>query len=108
MSNEDLIPVRVQENGKWVEYRLSYENFAMIQPILEESEHSIVEPENGLDMLKTIMSSTFTPIERLGEKTILYNLLQKPKEMTKDEVVEYYRKTKFLLFESDNQNTQVI
>lgn len=108
MSNEDYIPVRVQLNGRWVEYRLSYENFGMIQPILNESPHSDVKDKNSPEMLKEIFTSTFAPIARMGEKTILYNLLQKPNDMTKDEVVEYYHRTKFLLFESDSQNTQVI
>lgn len=110
---EDTIKVKVNENGQWTEYSLPYEEFALIQPVLERcKEKRIVnfdpnDPEQSAEMISRIFMP-FGMAQQNGRKGIIYNLEDKPEEMTKEEVEETYQRKGILYIRSNRTQTQPI
>jgi len=111
--NEDIIKVKVNENGQWTEYSLSYEDFALIQPVLERCKEKRVvnfdpkDPEQSAEMLNRIFMP-FGPAQQNGKKGIIYNLEELPKEMTKEQVEDTYQRKNILYIRSKKTPTQQI
>ena len=59
--SEDTIKVKVNENGQWTEYSLSYEEYAYIQPILDRCKNKRVvnfdpnDPEQSAELIGRIL-----------------------------------------------------
>lgn len=108
---EDTIAIKVKESAygqdKWFEYDLSYEEFAYIQPILEgcknKKECPIIDPNNP-DSISTFMN-TFT-LFGVNKKTVIYNLKEKPKDYTLEQVMDFYKKENIILVENDKTETK--
>lgn len=110
---EDTIKVKVNENGQWVEYSLSFEEMSRIQPILDACKKKRVcnydpnDPEQSAEMLSRIFMP-FGTAQMNGRKGIIYNLNEKPKEMTKEQVEETYQRKGILYIRSKKTPTQPI
>lgn len=111
--NEDTIKVKVNENGQWVEYSLPYEEFAYIQPILERCKDKRVvnfdpnDPEQSAELIGR-MFMPFGMAQMNGRKGIIYNLNEKPVEMTKEQVEDIYQRKGILYIRSKKTPTQQI
>lgn len=110
---EDSIKVKVNENDQWVEYSLPYEEYAYIQPILERCKEKRVvnfdpnDPEQSAEMISRIFMP-FGMAQQNGRKGIIYNLEDKPEEMTKEEVEDTYQRKGILYIRSNRTQTQPI
>ena len=110
---EDTIKVKVNENGQWTEYSLSYEDFALIQPVLERCNDKRVvnydpnDPEQSAEMLSRIFLP-FSPANHNCKKGIIYNLKEKPHDMTREQVEDIYQRKGILYIESRETKTQPI
>lgn len=110
---EDTIKVKVNEDGQWVEYSLPYEDFALIQPILERCQDKRVvnfdpnDPEQSAEMLSRIFMP-FGTAQMNGRKGIIYNLNEKPKEMTREQIEDIYHRKNILYIRSKKTPTQQI
>lgn len=115
---EDLIHIKVKENDqgqeKWFEYGLSYEDFAMIQPMLEQCKERREcpmfdpnDPEQSAEMINRIFMP-FGMAQQNGRKGIIYNLNDKPEEMTREQVEDIYHRKNILYIRSKKIPTQPI
>lgn len=110
---EDTIKVKVNENGQWTEYSLSYEEYAYIQPILERCKDKRVvnfdpnDPEQSAEMISRIFMP-FGMAQQNGRMGIIYNLKEKPHNMEREEVEEIYQRTGIIYIESMTTRTQPI
>lgn len=116
---KDLIHVRVNDGlteNDWTDYALSVDAFDYIKPILEECEHK--EPmklvdrddENGIrkdELLKSIIPAVLMA-QSEKRHDVVYNVDDKPKDKTLNEVVNYYRHTGFLLVKGKRAKTEII
>lgn len=111
--NDDTIKVKVNENGQWTEYSLSYEEYAYIQPILERCKNKRVvnfdpnDPEQSAEMISRIFMP-FGPAQQNGKKGIIYNLNEKPEEMTREQIEDIYQRKNILYIRSKKTPTQQI
>lgn len=111
--NEDTIKVKVNENGQWTEYSLAFEEFAYIQPILERCKEKRVvnfdpnDPEQSAELIGRIFMP-FGPAQQNGKKGIIYNLNEKPHDMSREQVEDIYQKKGILYVESMETKTQPI
>lgn len=111
--NEDTIKVKVNENGQWTEYSLSYEEYAYIQPILDKCKNKRVvnfdpnDPEQSAEVIGRIFMP-FGMAQMNGRKGIIYNLYEKPEEMTKEQVEDTYQRKGILYIRSKKTPTQPI
>ena len=110
---EDTIKVKVNENGQWTEYSLPYEEFAYIQPILERCKEKRVvnfdpnDPEQSMEMFNRIFMP-FGAAQQNGRKGIIYNLNEKPEDMSRQEIEGVYQRTGILYIRSKKTPTQPI
>lgn len=110
---EDTIKVKVNENGQWTEYSLPYEDFALIQPILERCQDKRVvnfdpnDPEQSAELIGRIFMP-FGMAQQNGRKGIIYNLNEKPEEMTREQVEDIYQRKNILYIRSKKTPTQQI
>lgn len=110
---EDAIKVKVNENDQWTEYSLPYEDFALIQPVLERCKDKRVvnfdpnDPEQSAEMFNRIFMP-FGMAQQNVRKGVIYNLNEKPKEMTKEQVEETYQRKGILYIRSKKTPTQQI
>lgn len=119
IKRKDLIHVRVNDGlteNDWTDYALSVDAFDYIKPILEECEHK--EPmklvdrddENGIrkdELLKSIIPAVL--MAQSGKRhDVVYNVDDKPKDKTLNEVVNYYQHTGFLLVKGKRAKTEII
>jgi len=110
---EDTIKVKVNENGQWTEYSLSFEEYAYIQPILERCKDKRVvnfdtnDPEQSAELIGRIFMP-FGTAQQNGKKGIIYNLKELPKEMTKEQVDDIYQRKNILYIRSKKTPTQQI
>ena len=110
---EDTIKVKVNENEQWVEYSLPYEEYAYIQPILERCKEKRVvnfdpnDPEQLAELIGRIFMP-FGPAQQNGKKGIIYNLNEKPKEMTREQIEDIYQRKNILYIRSKKTSTQQI
>lgn len=110
---EDTIKVKVNENGQWTEYSLPYEEYAYIQPILERCKEKRVvnfdpnDPEQSMEMFNRIFMP-FGMAQQNGKKGIIYNLNEKPKEMTREQIEDIYQRKNILYIRSKKTSTQQI
>lgn len=110
---EDTIKVKVNENGQWTEYSLPYEDFALIQPVLERCKDKRVvnfdpnDPEQSAEMFNRIFMP-FGMAQQNGRKGIIYNLNDKPKEMTREQIEDIYQRKNILYIRSKKTLTQQI
>lgn len=110
---EDTIKVKVNENGQWVEYSLPYEEFAYIQPILDRCKDKRIvnfdpnDPEQSAEMLSRIFMP-FGTAQQNGCKGVIYNLNDKPKEMTREQIEDIYQRKNILYIRSKKTSTQAI
>ena len=115
---EDLIHIKVKENDqgqeKWFEYGLSYEEFAMIQPVLEQCKERREcpmfdpnDPEMSARLLGTMLMPFGQQTSAKG-KGIIYNLKDKPKDMTKEQVMDIYERRGFVFVEDEKTETKQI
>ena len=110
---EDTIKVKVNENGQWTEYNLTYEEFDYISPILEKCHNKRVvnfdhnDPEQSAEMLGRIFMP-FGPAQQNGRKGIIYNLNELPKEMTREQIEDIYQRKNILYIRSKKTPTQQI
>lgn len=111
--SEDTIKVKVNENGQWTEYSLPYEEYAYIQPILERCKEKRVvnfdpnDPEQSMEMINRIFMP-FGMAQQNGRKGIIYNLNEKPEEMTRAQIEDTYQRKGILYIRSKKTSTQVI
>lgn len=111
--NEDTIKVKVNENGQWIEYSLPYEEYAYIQPILDRCKDKRVvnfdpnDPEQSMEMFNRIFMP-FGAAQQNGRKGIIYNLNDKPKEMTREQIEDIYQRKNILYIRSKKTPTQQI
>lgn len=111
--SEDTIKVKVNENGQWTEYSLAFEEFAYIQPILERCKEKRVvnfdpnDPEQSAELIGRIFMP-FGPAQQNGKKGIIYNLNEKPKEMTREQIEDIYQRKNILYIRSKKTSTQQI
>ena len=111
--NEDTIKVKVNENGQWTEYSLPYEDFALIQPVLEKCKDKRVvnfdpnDPEQSAEMFNRIFMP-FGMAQQNGCKGVIYNLNDKPKEMTREQIEDIYQRKNILYIRSKKTPTQQI
>ncbi len=111
--NEDTIKVKVNENGQWTEYSLSYEEYAYIQPILERCKDKRVvnfdpnDPEQSAELIGRIFMP-FGQAQQNGKKGIIYNLNEKPKDMTREQIEDIYQRKNILYIRSKKTPTQTI
>lgn len=111
--NEDTIKVKVNENGQWVEYNLSYEEFAKVSPVFEQCKNRKVvnfdpnDPEQSAEMISRIFMP-FGQAQQNGRKGVIYNLNDKPEEMTKEQVEDTYQRKGILYIRSKKTPTQTI
>lgn len=111
--NEDTIKVKVNENGQWTEYSLSYEEFAYIQPILDRCKDKRVvnfdpnDPEQSAELIGRIFMR-FGQAQQNGRKGIIYNLNEKPHDMSREQVEDLYQRKGILYIESMTTKTQPI
>lgn len=111
--NEDTIKVKVNENGQWTEYSLTFEEYAYIQPILERCKDKRVvnfdpnDPEQAAELIGRIFMP-FGPAQQNGKKGIIYNLNDKPKEMTREQIEDIYQRKNILYIRSKKTLTQQI
>lgn len=108
---EDTIKLKVNENGTWYEYNLSYEDFAYIQPVLDrckdKKEVPLFDPSDPEAPMR-LTQQLLLPMFQGNNKGFIYNLLEKPNGYTMDEVIEKYRKDNFLLVEGESIQTKQI
>lgn len=110
---EDAIKVKVNENDQWVEYSLPYEEFAYIQPILERCKDKRVvnfdpnDPEQSAELIGRIFMP-FGTAQQNGKKGIIYNLNEKPEEMTREQIEDIYQRKNILYIRSKKTQTQSI
>lgn len=110
---EDTIKVKVNENGQWTEYSLSYEEYAYIQPILERCKNKRVvnfdpnDPEQSAEMISRIFMP-FGMAQQNGRKGVIYNLNEKPHDMSREQVEDLYQRKGILYIESMTTKTQPI
>ena len=111
--NEDTIKVKVNENGQWTEYSLTFEEYAYIQPILERCKDKRVvnfdpnDPEQSAELIGRIFMP-FGQAQQNGKKGIIYNLNEKPKEMTREQIEDIYQRKNILYIRSKKTPTQQI
>ena len=109
--SEDTIKVKVNENGQWTEYSLTFEEYAYIQPILERCKDKRVvnfdpnDPEQSAELIGRIFMP-FGQAQQNGKKGIIYNLNELPKEMTKEQVEDIYQRKGILYVRSRKTYTQ--
>lgn len=110
---EDTIKVKVNENGQWTEYSLTYEEFSLISPILEQCKNKRVvnfdpnDPEQTAEMFGRLFMP-FGMAQQNGRKGIIYNLNELPDEMTKEQVEDTYQRKNILYIRSKKTPTQQI
>ena len=110
---EDTIKVKVNENGQWTEYSLTYEEYAYIQPVLERCKEKRVvnfdpnDPEQSAELIGRIFMP-FGQAQQNGKKGIIYNLNEKPKEMTCEQIEDIYQRKNILYIRSKKTPTQQI
>ena len=110
---EDTIKVKVNENGQWTEYSLSFEEYAYIQPILERCKNKRMvnfdpnDPEQSAEMISRIFMP-FGQAQQNGRKGIIYNLNDKPEEMTKEQIEDTYQRKGILYIRNKKTLTQPI
>lgn len=114
---EDLIHIKVKENDqgqeKWFEYGLSYEEFAMIQPVLEhckdKHECPMFDPENP-EATAGIFTHLLFPFQNQTQqrRAIIYNDKDRPKDMTREQVMETYERRGFLFLSDNTTETREI
>lgn len=111
--NEDTIKVKVNENGQWVEYSLSFEEMSRIQPILDACKKKRVcnydpnDPEQSAELIGR-MFMPFGMAQQNGRKGVIYNLNEKPHDMSREQVEDIYQKKGILYIESMETRTQPI
>jgi hypothetical protein len=111
--SEDTIKVKVNENGQWTEYNLTYEEFDYISPILEKCHNKRVvnfdpnDPEQSAEMFNRIFMP-FGMAQQNGRKGVIYNLNEKPHDMSREQVEEIYQRKGILYVESMETRTQPI
>ena len=111
--SEDTIKVKVNENGQWTEYSLTYEEYAYIQPVLERCKEKRVvnfdpnDPEQSAELIGRIFMP-FGQAQQNGKKGIIYNLNEKPKEMTREQIEDIYQRKNILYIRSKKTPTQQI
>ena len=110
---EDTIKVKVNENGQWVEYSLSFEEMSRIQPILDACKKKRVcnydpnDPEQSAEMFNRIFMP-FGMAQQNGRKGVIYNLNEKPHDMSREQVEDLYQRKGILYIESMTTKTQPI
>lgn len=110
---EDTIKVKVKEDNQWVEYSLSYEEYAEVYSILKQSKHKRVvnfdpnDPEQSAELIGRIFMP-FGQAQQNGNKGIIYNLNEKPKEMTREQIEDIYHRKNILYIRSKKTPTQQI
>lgn len=110
---EDTIKVKVNENGQWVEYSLSFEEMSRIQPILDACKKKRVcnydpnDPEQSAELIGRIFMP-FGMAQQNGRKGVIYNLNEKPHDMSREQVEDIYQKKGILYVESMETRTQPI
>lgn len=110
---EDAIKVKVNENDQWTEYSLPYEDFALIQPVLERCKEKRVvnfdpnDPEQSAELIGR-MFMPFGMAQQNGKKGIIYNLNEKPEEMTREQIEDIYQRKNILYIRSKKTQTQSI
>lgn len=108
---EDKITIKVKElirgQEKWMEYNLSYEEFAEVYKILSKCEDKKEcpvfdsnDPQTSVEMFAKLM----LPFNQ--QKGIMYNIKEKPKDKSIEEVIDYYNRHNILLVEGDNIQTK--
>lgn len=111
--SEDTIKVKVNEDGQWTEYSLAFEEYAYIQPILERCKDKRVvnydpnDPEQSAELIGRIFMP-FGTAQQNGRKGIIYNLNDKPEEMTREQVEDIYHRKNILYIRSKKTPTQQI
>jgi len=111
--NEDTIKVKVNENGQWTEYNLAFEEYAYIQPILERCKDKRVvnfdpnDPEQSAELIGRIFMPLGTA-QQNGRMGVIYNLNDKPKEMTREQIEDIYQRKNILYIRSKKTPTQQI
>lgn len=111
--SEDTIKVKVNENGQWVEYSLSFEEMSRIQPILDACKNKRVcnydpnDPEQSAELIGR-MFMPFGMAQQNGRKGVIYNLNEKPHDMSREQVEDIYQKKGILYIESMETRTQPI
>ena len=110
---EDAIKVKVNENDQWTEYSLPYEDFALIQPVLERCKEKRVvnfdpnDPEQSAEMISRIFMP-FGMAQQNGRKGVIYNINEKPHDMSREQVEDLYQRKGILYIESMTTQTQPI
>lgn len=109
----DTITIKVKETecgqDRWTQYELTYEQFSLIQPVLDmcKDEKECTYDPSDPDSAKEMMQAILFPYN--GRKPgIVYNLKEKPKDKTLQEVIDYYRQENVLMVESDNNPTRML
>lgn len=110
---DDTIKVKVNENGQWTEYSLTFEEYAYIQPILDRCKDKRVVnfDTNGPEQSAEMISRIFMPFgmaQQNGRKGVIYNLNEKPHDMSREQVEEIYQRKGILYVESMETRTQPI
>lgn len=110
---EDAIKVKVNENDQWTEYSLPYEDFALIQPVLERCKDKRVvnfdpnDPEQSAELIGR-MFMPFGMAQQNGRMGVIYNLNDKPEEMTREQIEDIYQRKNILYIRSKKTPTQQI
>lgn len=110
--DKDLICVRVKEfadNGQEKEYvyGLTYEDYAIIRPILNRSQREEAPIANAQNPTELANALSFM-FGAQPKKGIIYNMNERPKEYTIEEIMDIYQKRNFLLIASDKTETKSI
>lgn len=111
--SEDTIKVKVNDNEQWVEYSLSFEEMSRIQPILDACKKKRVcnydpnDPEQSAELIGR-MFMPFGTAQQNGRKGVIYNLNEKPHDMSREQVEDIYQKKGILYVESMETRTQPI
>lgn len=111
--SEDTIKVKVNDNEQWVEYSLSFEEMSRIQPILDACKKKRVynydpnDPEQSAELIGRIFMP-FGMAQQNGRKGVIYNLNEKPHDMSREQVEDIYQKKGILYVESMETRTQPI
>lgn len=114
----DTITIKVKEssdNGdKWMQYDLSYEEFAYIQPVLKgcQNKHECpdfdpADPESAAKLVGA-MFLPFTQHTKETKKGIIYNLRDKPAGMTRAQIVDIYNRHGFVFIDNKRSETRQI
>lgn len=112
----DTITIRVKDTSdgseKWTEYSLSYEDFAFIQPVLDQckDKRPFMEttPSDFSNPMSFITPFLMSPTMNKWRHPIIYNINEKPQDMEIGDVIKEYEKSGVLLIESDKNPTRPI